>query len=379
MYLTNLLRALESYQSKQIQPVLFVGEDVEQADLLPLRQISNVEIVRSSLFDQERFTVRRALALVWGIDREAVEIFTRNRIDVVFESATFYGRNSPFPAIAWLPDFQHCRLRQHFTLVAYWRRETGFRAQVASGRHIMLSSEDARKDCEHFYRRSIGRTSVVRFAAFIGQDMIEKHPERRIAEYGLPNRFYYLPNQFWEHKNHAAVIEALGILKEGGCDIVVAASGSPLDYRRAHHFERIRQLIKQRGVESNFRILGQIPRLHLISLLRTCTGMINPSFFEGWSTTVEEGRALGVPMLLSSIGTHKEQMGKKAIYFDPSDPNDLALKLGEFHLRSAPPSQPRVVDGSNTRDLQRFASDFIGVVGRARGLELVMEQTKLRA
>jgi hypothetical protein len=191
MYLTNLLRALESYQSPRVQPVLFVGEDIDQADLLPFLQIGNVEIVRSAHFNEDRFTARRAVALLWGIDREAVDIFSLNRIDVMFESATFYGRNSPIPAVAWLPDFQHCRLRHHFTLAAYWRRETGFRAQVASGRQIMLSSEDARKDCEHFYPRSIGRTSVVRFASLIGREMMESNPAARIPEYGLPSRFVY--------------------------------------------------------------------------------------------------------------------------------------------------------------------------------------------
>ena len=35
--------------------------------------------------------------------------------------------------------------------------------------------------------------------------------------------------------------------------------------------------------------------------------LLNPSHFEGWSTTVEEARALGVPMLLSDLDVHLEQ------------------------------------------------------------------------
>ena len=42
----------------------------------------------------------------------------------------------------------------------------------------------------------------------------------------LPQRYFYLPNQFWRHKNYQPVIDALGLLKRRGFDAVVAASGS---------------------------------------------------------------------------------------------------------------------------------------------------------
>lgn len=75
----------------------------------------------------------------------------------------------------------------------------------------MLSSENARKDCDMFYPKSIGGTAVVRFAAPIDISLIEKQPELTIREYQLPTPFFYLPNQFWKHKNHLVVIEALNL------------------------------------------------------------------------------------------------------------------------------------------------------------------------
>jgi glycosyltransferase involved in cell wall biosynthesis len=52
-------------------------------------------------------------------------------------------------------------------------------------------------------------------------------------------------------------------------------------------------------------------------LARAAIALINPSLFEGWSTTVEEAKSLGVPMLLSGIALHREQAGTRAQYFDP--------------------------------------------------------------
>ena len=85
-------------------------------------------------------------ALALGLDRAAVAEFRKKNIDVVFEAARFFGWRMPYPAVAWFTDFQHRRLPQLFSTAARWRREIGFRMQIASGRTIMLSSESALRD-----------------------------------------------------------------------------------------------------------------------------------------------------------------------------------------------------------------------------------------
>lgn len=66
--------------------------------------------------------------------------------------------------------------------------------------------------------------------------------------------------------------------------------------------------------------------------MRCCQAMLNPSLFEGWSTTVEEARALATPMLLSDLNVHREQMGAAAHYFRRDSAEDLADLL-----QAAPP------------------------------------------
>ena len=57
-----------------------------------------------------------------------------------------------------------------------------------------------------------------------------------------------------------------------------------------------------------------LPYAELLVLMQGARALINPSRFEGWSTSVEEARTLGVPMLLSSIAVHREQAGDVADY-----------------------------------------------------------------
>lgn len=363
-YLLNLFRAIRNFEADHISPILFCGEDADENDLHAFRETGDIEVVRSSIFNADKKSSNNLRAFLIGVDSNALQVFRQHKIDVVFENATFYGRRFPIPAIAWLPDFQHRHLRNQFGFRAYWRRELGFRAQVGFGRMIMLSSEDARRDCEHFYRRAIGNTVVVRFATSIPADLIEAFPEKVIQEYQLPPKFFYLPNQFWKHKNHMVVIEALGLLKQQGFDAVVAVTGNPLDPRHPGYVGQLNARIESLGLRDNFRILGLVPRRHVISLMRTCAALINPSFFEGWSSTVEEARVLGVPMLLSDIAVHREQMENAATYFNADDAEGLAAKLRDIASASPPLTLAREPLAKSDEQVRRFARDFAVVVDR---------------
>ena len=70
--------------------------------------------------------------------------------------------------------------------------------------------------------------------------------------------------------------------------------------------------------------------------MRVCTALINPSLSEGWSTTVEEGKSLGVPMLLSDLRVHREQAGDRAYYFDPEAAGQLASLMARHEDLPAP-------------------------------------------
>ena len=194
------------------------------------------------------------------------ELFQAHGIDVVFENAQFFGPSRlGIPAIAWIPDFQHRGMRHLFSRTAYWKRELGFRAQIAASRTIMLSSEDARKTCETLYPSTVGRTHVVRFAVPPPAITPTAAQARAVADrHQLPAHYFFMPNQFWQHKNHLLVVDALALLKRRGQNIVVAASGKQLDPRLPAHFENVKSAIARSGVGENFRLLGDSCRTRIL-------------------------------------------------------------------------------------------------------------------
>jgi glycosyltransferase involved in cell wall biosynthesis len=347
--------------------VMFVGTDAVAANVEHFAAIRNVEVLRISAFNDAQRNQRLRQALLTGCDRAAADAFREHRIDVLFECAQFYGWRFPLPRIAWITDFQHRHLPELFSFGAYWKRDLGFHAQILSRRHVMLSSEASRSDCETFFPRSIGRTSVVRFA-MLPPTLSEGDGDAAIAShYQLPERYFYLPNQFWKHKNHRTVIEALRILQQKSYHTVVAASGRAEDYRHPEHFAALQELVRQYGLTDSFRFLGLVPRGHVFALMRACTALINPSLSEGWSTCVEEAKSLGVPMLLSDLRVHREQAGDCAHYFEAEAAGQLASLIAQHEDLPDPSRRERenkAIAASQKRTRQ-FALDFSETVERA--------------
>jgi glycosyltransferase involved in cell wall biosynthesis len=355
-YQRNLFEVLNRYSPGTITPLLFAGTKDDPEEIAALASIPAVELIQSPAFDRTGTELFGALAL--GRDRPAVAEFRARGVDMVFESARFFGWRLPFPAIAWFPDFQHRLLPHLFSRSAYWRRDLGFRVQITSGRHIMLSSASALGDLKRFYPGISNGVSVVRFATEPPVSLLATNPFDVIAHYGLPPRYFYLPNQFWRHKNHQIVIDALDLLKRRGGDVVVAASGSTQDSRESGLFERTMSQVRSRGLEMNFKHLGMVPLDHVYALLRASMALINPSECEGWSTTVEEAKSFGVPMILSDIDVHREQTEGSARYFGIHDSEVLADQMSQV-VQTAGPTTVRDLLPNLERRVEAFVADFI--------------------
>jgi len=368
-YILNLLTLLRQYQKVPLTPVLFVGDTTPKEDIAAFNNIPGLELVYTPLLDPSRRHRSLLQALLLGQDRQMTKLFQDHHIDLVFEAAQFFGWRLGIRAIAWMPDFQHRKLPHLFSRGAWWKREIGFRAQVMTQRLIMLSSEDARRTCEHYYTATRGRTKVVHFAVQRGPDILYKDA-RAIADfYGLPEQFFFMPNQFWRHKNHDLVLDALAILRSRGKNIVIAASGKQVDPRDPNYFPAFQKKLERLGLENNLRLLGLIPYSDIAPLMRASVALLNPSLFEGWSTTVEEAKALGTPMILSDIAVHQEQAKENAIYFARNSAESLANALDEFVQIGEVEREncANIAKEITVQRVQKFARDFAEIVQIAYG------------
>ena len=78
---------------------------------------------------------------------------------------------------------------------------------------VMLSSNDAKKHCNNFYKHSISKSVSVPFAVKPSIQDDEQNVDV-YKKYNIPTNYLYIPNQFWRHKNHIVVLDAVSILKK---------------------------------------------------------------------------------------------------------------------------------------------------------------------
>ena len=320
-YLRNLLYALVEHEAGAITPVLVAPLD---APLHGLDALGGVEIARAS-FGHAGILVRSAQRRVLGRDPATADLVATLRLDVVSHSGTF-GWRFPVPAVPWIPDLQHHRLPQNFT-----SRERALRTyvdvtQLVEGAATIVSSAAAQADCRRCYGPLAGRTEVLRFVSQPRVGVLPDGAEVR-AQHAVPQRYLFLPNQFWRHKNHAVVVDALAVLAGRGVRPVVVMTGKAEDYRAPDHYRTLMARIDALGLGAQLRHLGMVPFDTLSVLMRDALAVVNPSYFEGWSTTVEEARSLGKATILSDIDVHREQAPAGATYFPPDDAEALASAI----------------------------------------------------
>lgn len=321
-YYRNLLNAIRSLPNPQIEPVLLVGKravgDIT-AGLPP------IEVIRSSWLDQptSRWFVRKLWQQAFASDPFLERFLRSHRIDVLSHS-DFLGRFAKVPAICWIGDFQHREVPQYFSRFERLYRERDFRLQCRVANRILLSSYDAQRTLATFEQSCVQKSRVLQFVAQpnLGGDATTLPTLN--ARYGFAGQYLHVPNQFWAHKNHSLILDAMAILQARGQTILVISTGATEDYRQPHYFKHLMDRADELGVRGSFRILGVIPYNDLVGLMTNAVALINPSRAEGWSTSVEEAKSLGKQILLSDIPVHREQAPPDGVYVSPDDATSLA-------------------------------------------------------
>lgn len=333
-YMGNLVRNLSAFGDPEIEICLFMGLDRIRDPLIEdLSKLERVRVICHPAFNEDRVRSGQMKAMMTGRNGELLDAYYMQGIDVAFAPATYLGWRRGVPAIAWFPDFQHRRLPEMFSQFAWWKREIGFQAQARASAAILLSSADAERDCLRFYPIAKGRTVVARFAIPADDWPSPKEALQRLQTEGIEKDFIFLPNQLWQHKNHELAIAAAGELARHGSSKRILATGHGVDPRRPGYRNLLEALVVQYGASANFQFLGSVDRHFVKCLAIGANALLNPSQFEGWSTTVEEAKAIGTPLILSNISVHREQ-APSAAFVDLEDAVQLAATIERTQPRN---------------------------------------------
>lgn len=205
-----------------------------------------------------------------------------------------------------LLDVQHLELPQLFSKAELLYRRRYYEGFARRADAVITISQFAKDRMVELLGIDADRIYV----AHLGVDTTRFTPNL-----GPRENFVLYPARGWAHKNHARLIEAVGIARHSNPELRLVLTGGGLDT-----LGELPDWVDRRGLVSEEELL---------TLYRTAGAMVFPSLYEGFGLPPLEAMASGCPVAVSNAGSLPEVVGTAAVQFDPSDPEAIANGIVE--------------------------------------------------
>ena len=369
-YILNLLEALEQIPQPKIEIFIFTSKDLKNE---LEKKFSKSKFINISILTPLGFLYffTKFIGKYFG-NYIFHEIYLKCFGISVLAYSCPLSNIKLVSSICWIPDFQHIYFDEFFSKDQIYKRNRLFREYIINSTITLISSNSAKNDLKKFFPHNFEKARVLKFVS--SQSLkCRIIPFNEIKQkYNIPDLYFHLPNQFWKHKNHKLVAKAVSFLNEKKIKTNIICTGKTYDFRNPNFFDEFLNFLKRLKVRDQFIILGVIPYEEMISLMYYSNAVINPSLFEGWSTTVEESKTLNKKILLSRIPVHIEQNPINGKYFNSSSYLELADEM-EKCLKSYSNQIVKIDDQSlfktNKIRILDFANNFENIVIDANNLK----------
>ncbi len=161
-------------------------------------------------------------------------------------------------------------------------------------------------------------------------------------KYHIPGPYIFYPSQFWPHKNHIYILNALKFLKEKQKKTVYAvfcgAEHGNLNY--------ILRQAEKLGIKEQIFYIGLAPDIEIPYLYSQALALVMPTYFGPTNIPPLEAWQLSCPVIYSDLPGLREQVQGAGLLIDLNNPEDLARNIQKI-LKKDPQIAEFVASGRN--------------------------------
>lgn len=242
----------------------------------------------------------------------------------IFPSQDRWTYQLPVPALGVVHDLMH-RYERRFPEIGHplevRRREVHYAQTCRWSEGILVDSEVGRAQLIESYPVEPRDVHVLPFIAPKSMHATEASP-RFSERYRLPERYLFYPAQFWEHKNHKGLIQAIHQLREAHADLHLVLAGS-----KKNGFESTANLVDSLGLTNMVTFLGYVPEADMPELYRRARALVMPTFCGPTNIPPLEAFVAGCPVAASNVYGMPDQLGDAALFFDPHAVASMAAAI----------------------------------------------------
>lgn len=224
---------------------------------------------------------------------------------------------------------------------------------------IVLSSNTLFNELKHYHPDYKCDVKILRFASSL-PDLKSAAIGPLLERHKIDVPYFMSPNQFWEHKNQGLVLDAVHILQKKYPDLpfTILFTGSlAVNRGKGLYADKLKQKISDYKLDDYIKFLGVLERNDQLLLMNAAIALLQPSFYEGWSTLVEEAKALNKFIILSDLPVHREQISVNVDFFDPNSAEELAEKMYKHLLHP-----PDIVITDYSKNIKEFGKTILNAL-----------------
>jgi len=326
-YTQSILEALLSFPPGEYELVAAYGDPAWRSHV-PDDRMRAVRI-GDSLWDRgvnRAWHISRLPNTMWRqiayILNATVRTLVREKCDLwICPAHERWAFRAPIKALGTIHDLMH-RYEPQFPEVSAngqrEQREFHFRETCRWAEGILVDSETGKRQVCEAYDVQPSSVFVLPYVppGYIYRGQTAEAPPRNPE---VPEKFLFYPAQFWMHKNHLNLFEALDRVRRKHSDVRLVLVGA------AHNgYDQARRRVTELGLEQHVTFLGYVPDNEMADLYRCARALIMPSFFGPTNIPQLEAFVAGCPVAVSAVYGVPEQVGDAALLFDPNSPDEIA-------------------------------------------------------
>jgi glycosyltransferase involved in cell wall biosynthesis len=213
---------------------------------------------------------------------------------------------------------------ENFSFINNYSKDLKLKASVGSCTYLIAGSLFLKKQFQNYFNIDAKKIKIISEGIDLNKFKIKKYNTRYIKNKKLPKKFIFYPAQFWPHKNHLAILEAISKIKKV-VNIVFCGAKKIFYYK-------IIQYLKNKKI-TNIKYLGVVNDDELIKTYNLCSLVIVPTKEESSCMLLKESFALKKNLLVSNTEVFKEYSKLfKLNLFDLNDNNDLQKKIANIYF-----------------------------------------------